>query len=68
MRASLVPPVVAKGSHATYGRWEPRVCEGCGKRISLSGAKAIGAAFRFDVERGVGRARHADCKWKPKGH
>lgn len=55
---------VAKGSHSTYGGWEPRLCEVCGERITLSGPKARGAEFRFDVVRGVGRSRHGNCKWK----
>jgi hypothetical protein len=57
---------VSAGSHATYGGWEPRVCEGCGERITLSGSKARGAVFRFDVGREKARARHADCAWRPK--
>ena len=57
---------MAKGSHATLAGWEPRYCEVCGERITLSGPKARGAEFRFDVERGVGRSRHADCKLKAR--
>ena len=57
---------MAKGSHSTYGGWEPRLCEGCGKPITLTGKNARGAEFRFDVERGVGRSRHGDCKWKAR--
>ena len=53
---------MAKGSHSTYGGWEPRRCESCGERITLTGKEARGAEFRFDVERGVGRAWHPDCK------
>jgi hypothetical protein len=57
---------VAKGSHSTFGGWEPRVCEGCDERIVLSGPKAQGVVFRFNVEREQGRARHADCSWRTK--
>jgi hypothetical protein len=58
---------VAKGSHATFGGWEPRVCDGCGETITLSGKKARGAMFSFDPRSGAGRSRHADCNWREHG-
>jgi len=57
---------MSKGSHATWGGWESRTCEGCGEPIRLSGksdAKHGGAMFRALP---VPRSRHANCKWKPK--
>jgi len=55
---------MAKGSTTTLAGWEPRRCEDCGRPITHSGKDARGAFYRFDVARSLGRARHADCKWR----
>ena len=50
---------MSKGSHATYGGWEPRVCFVRGERVTLTGKNARGAVFRFGPP---ATARHPDCK------
>jgi len=51
---------MAKGSHATRGGWEPRLCDGCGERVTISGRNQRGAIFRADLSTGRSPSRHAD--------
>lgn len=37
--------MTAKGSHTTYGGWEKRSCDRCGKRVTL---KDQGAMYHYD--------------------
>jgi hypothetical protein len=53
---------LSAGSHATFGGWEPKLCERCGERVTISGRNARGAIFRFDVATQTGRSWHADCR------
>jgi hypothetical protein len=51
-----------KGSHTTWPEWAPARCYVCHELITLSGLKALGAVFRFDVAASVGLPRYADCQ------
>lgn len=56
---------MAKGSHDTYGGWEPRTCCFCGAKIVKTHVRALW--FHFDVATAVGLSWHADCRppWAP---
>jgi hypothetical protein len=50
-----------KGSHATRGGWEPKLCSVCREPVRLSGPTELahgGAFFRFGPPPA---SRHADC-------
>ena len=53
---------MAKGSHATYGGWEPRNCDGCGERVTISGRNERGAIFRAGLNTGRPSSWHPDCR------
>jgi hypothetical protein len=53
---------MAKGSHTTWSPWMPRTCDYCRERITLSGPKARGGGWSFNVERQTARAWHAECR------
>lgn len=50
---------MAKGSHATYGGWEAKVCSGCGCKVTLSAP--IGFMFHFDHASQTGTTVCENC-------
>jgi hypothetical protein len=56
---------VAKGSHTSFGAYDPRVCSICGQPIRITGPRAIW--FHHDSTGHY--AWHIDCKrqlpWRP---
>lgn len=61
---------MSRGSHATYGGWEPRTCDICGGPIVLSRndePHRYGLRFHYDHATGQARSTHVTCERNTRG-